>query len=52
VDDYLSKVSEDTDGKIHSGCTAVTAFLRIEDADGKQSFLSNGEESVISSDTA
>ena len=24
---------------MHSGCTAVTAFLRLEDADGKQSFL-------------
>lgn len=30
---------EDSDGKIHSGCTAVTAFLRIEDIDGQQSFL-------------
>jgi len=27
----------ESDGKIHSGCTAVAAFLRIEDADGKQS---------------
>jgi protein phosphatase PTC1 len=25
--------------KTHSGCTAVAAFLRIEDEDGKQSFL-------------
>lgn len=33
-------MSEDSEGKIHSGCTAVTTFLRIEDADGKQSFLS------------
>lgn len=24
---------------MHSGCTAVTAFLRLEDAQGKQSFL-------------
>lgn len=39
VDLRLSKMSEDSEGKIHSGCTAVTAFLRIEDADGKQSFL-------------
>jgi protein phosphatase PTC1 len=30
---------EDSDGKIHSGCTAVTAFLRIEDTDSKQTFL-------------
>ncbi|OBZ70731.1 Protein PNS1 [Grifola frondosa] len=39
VDNSLSKLSEESDGKMHSGCTAVTAFLRIEDADGKQSFL-------------
>lgn len=38
VDSHLSKLAEDTDGKMHSGCTAVTAFLRIEDADGKQVF--------------
>lgn len=31
---------EESEGKIHSGCTAVTAFLRLEDADGKQSFIS------------
>lgn len=30
---------EESEGKIHSGCTAVTAFLRVEDADGQQSFL-------------
>ena len=39
VDSRLSKMCEESDGKIHSGCTAVTAFLRIEDADSKQSFL-------------
>lgn len=39
VDSHLSKLAEDADGKMHSGCTAVTAFLRIEDLDGKQSFL-------------
>jgi len=39
VDSSLSKISEDSQGKIHSGCTAVTAFLRIEDAEGRQSFL-------------
>lgn len=39
VDSRLSKMCEDSDGKIHSGCTAVTAFLRIEDIDGQQSFL-------------
>lgn len=41
VDSHLSKLAEDADGKMHSGCTAVTAFLRIEDPDGKQSFLEN-----------
>ncbi|KAJ3896274.1 phosphatase 2C-like domain-containing protein [Lentinula edodes] len=39
VDASLSQMCEESDGKIHSGCTAVTAFLRIEDADGHQSFL-------------
>ena len=39
VDQSLSKMCEESEGKIHSGCTAVTAFLRIEDADGCQSFL-------------
>ena len=39
VDTSLSKISEDSHGKMHSGCTAVTAFLRIEDAEGRQSFL-------------
>lgn len=41
VDSHLSKLAEDADGKMHSGCTAVTAFLRIEDRDGKQTFLEN-----------
>ena len=39
VDRRISHLCEESDGKIHSGCTAVTAFLRIEDADGRQSFL-------------
>ncbi|KAK7057188.1 PPM-type phosphatase domain-containing protein [Favolaschia claudopus] len=39
VDESLSRMCEESNGKIHSGCTAVTAFLRIEDADGHQSFL-------------
>jgi protein phosphatase PTC1 len=30
---------EESEGKIHSGCTAVTALIRIEDADGHQSYL-------------
>lgn len=37
MDESLSKLCEESDGKIHSGCTAVTAFLRIEDAEGNQS---------------
>jgi protein phosphatase PTC1 len=44
VDKSLSKISEDSQGKIHSGCTAVTAFLRIEDAGGGQSFLKASSE--------
>ncbi|KAF9237541.1 protein serine threonine phosphatase 2C [Melanogaster broomeanus] len=39
VDRRISRLCEESDGKIHSGCTAVTAFLRIEGADGRQSFL-------------
>ncbi|KII92409.1 hypothetical protein PLICRDRAFT_133986 [Plicaturopsis crispa FD-325 SS-3] len=39
VDLRLSQMCEESEGKIHSGCTAVTAFLRVEDADGQQSFL-------------
>ena len=40
VDEHLSRMCEASDGKIHSGCTAVTAFLRLEDQSGQQSFLS------------
>lgn len=40
VDRHLTKMSNESQGKIHSGCTAVTAFLRIEDADGRQPFSS------------
>ncbi|KAG5652868.1 hypothetical protein H0H81_003298 [Sphagnurus paluster] len=39
VDESLSRLCEESEGKIHSGCTAVTAFLRIEDSDGHQSFV-------------
>ncbi|KAH9176315.1 protein serine/threonine phosphatase 2C [Lactarius sanguifluus] len=46
VDKSLSKISEDSQGKIHSGCTAVTAFLRIEGADGRQSFLKTPPDSL------
>lgn len=38
---------EESDGKIHSGCTAVTAFLRIEDDDGRQSFLYDSPTSPV-----
>lgn len=38
VDSQLSAIAA-TNDKMHSGCTAVTAFLRIEDAEGKQGFL-------------
>ncbi|KAL5528078.1 MGPP2CL-1 [Sanghuangporus sanghuang] len=38
VDSNLSAIAAEND-KMHSGCTAVTAFLRIEDSNGKQSFL-------------
>jgi len=40
VDEHLSRMCEASEGKIHSGCTAVTAFLRLEDASGQQPFLS------------
>lgn len=39
VDESLSRLCEESDGKIHSGCTAVTAFLRVEDLEGHQPFL-------------
>ncbi|KAF8893352.1 phosphatase 2C-like domain-containing protein [Infundibulicybe gibba] len=41
VDENLSRMCEESEGKIHSGCTAVTAFLRVEDTDGNQSFLTD-----------
>ncbi|KIY63611.1 protein serine/threonine phosphatase 2C [Cylindrobasidium torrendii FP15055 ss-10] len=41
VDANLSRICEESEGKIHSGCTAVTAFLRFEEADGKQAFRSH-----------
>ncbi|KAI8972194.1 phosphatase 2C-like domain-containing protein [Trametes punicea] len=48
VDMNLSKLSEESDGKMHSGCTAVTAFLRLEDENGGQSFLPHDFESLTS----
>ncbi|EIW83047.1 protein serine threonine phosphatase 2C [Coniophora puteana RWD-64-598 SS2] len=41
VDKSISQMCQESDGKIHSGCTAVTAFLRIEDTNGKQPFLTD-----------
>ncbi|THG94881.1 hypothetical protein EW145_g8058 [Phellinidium pouzarii] len=38
VDSALSEIARNND-KMHSGCTAVTAFLRLEDAQGGQAFL-------------
>jgi len=49
VDSNLSRLTEESDGKMHSGCTAVTAFLRLEDANGKQSFLPPGLDILQSS---
>ena len=34
---------------MHSGCTAVTAFLRLEDSEGRQSFLPPGFDPLTSS---
>lgn len=34
---------------MHSGCTAVTAFLRLEDAEGKQTFLPAGFDTLAGS---
>ncbi|KAF5354723.1 hypothetical protein D9756_005273 [Leucocoprinus leucothites] len=45
VDASLSRMCEESDGKIHSGCTAVTAFLRIEDDEGHQSFINDAPTS-------
>ncbi|KAI1794202.1 protein serine/threonine phosphatase 2C [Ganoderma leucocontextum] len=46
VDMNLSRLSEESDGKMHSGCTAVTAFLRLEDESGNQTFLPQDFELV------
>ena len=42
----LSRLSEESDGKMHSGCTVVTALLRLEDENGGQSFLPSDFELV------
>ncbi|KAF8658326.1 hypothetical protein AX16_002094 [Volvariella volvacea WC 439] len=52
VDEHLSRICEESDGKIHSGCTAVTAFLRVEDADGSQAFLRQQSPSSTSADSS
>lgn len=38
---------EESDGKIHSGCTAVTAFLRLEDEDGRQTFVGGASSPAV-----
>ena len=48
VDEHLSRMCEASEGKIHSGCTAVTAFLRLEDPSGQQSFLSPFSSPTVS----
>ncbi|CAK5281525.1 unnamed protein product [Mycena citricolor] len=45
VDECISRMCEESQGKIHSGCTVVTAFLRIEDENGQQSFLPASRDS-------
>ncbi|KAF8483179.1 phosphatase 2C-like domain-containing protein [Gautieria morchelliformis] len=47
VDSYLSQLA--ADGQTHSGCTAVTAFLRIEDAQGGQDFFPEVVDSPVHS---
>ncbi|KAF7288649.1 PPM-type phosphatase domain-containing protein [Mycena chlorophos] len=49
VDEALSRMCEESQGKIHSGCTAVTAFLRVEDEHGQQSFIPPSENDDIGS---
>ncbi|KAL0072353.1 mgpp2cl-1, protein phosphatase 2C-like protein 1 [Marasmius tenuissimus] len=39
VDAVISRMAEESEGKIHSGCTVVTAFIRIEDDNKQQAFL-------------
>lgn len=41
VDQNLSTLAAQSGGKIHSGSTAVAAFMRVEDANGGQSFLTS-----------
>jgi len=47
VDANLSRMCEESGGRIHSGCTAVTVFLRVEDADGHQSFINDLSASQV-----
>ncbi|KAI0630188.1 protein serine/threonine phosphatase 2C [Trametes polyzona] len=39
VDQNLTDIWAESDGQMKSGCTAVVAFLRLEDDHGKQSFV-------------
>lgn len=41
-------MAEESEGKIHSGCTVVTAFIRMEDENKQQSFLDNAQGSPSS----
>ncbi|KAF8590962.1 protein phosphatase 2C [Ramaria rubella] len=47
VDSHLSRLA--ADGHTHSGCTAVTAFLRMEDAQGGQNFFPDFADSPAQS---
>lgn len=51
VDSALSAQAQ-ADDKMHSGCTAVAAFLRLEDASGGQSFLDGVDLGFEEGDTA
>ena len=48
ADGELSKLA--AQGGTHSGCTAVTAFLRLEDADGNPVQLDESGQSIASSE--
>jgi len=41
VDKQLSDMAAESDGKMHSGCTAVMAFVRIEDENREQPWVTS-----------
>jgi protein phosphatase PTC1 len=49
VDFKLSQLAES--GETHSGCTAVTAFLRLEDINGGQAFVLRGSSTSPTAST-